>query len=407
MKYSEQIKMAFRSILSNKMRSFLTVLGIIIGIASVVAILSVGKGVTNNVSGTFNDLGNTSISISVDKKADNSEKITLSDLEDLKESVSSIKYISPNNSMAVTGVSSSKENDVILISGTPDVQYTSGVMNKQIISGRYFNQEEFNNAENVVVISEETAAYFFPNKKNIIGETITLKNTQGNVSAKVIGVTKGSNTNLLGNNDDDNVPKYVSMPITATNYFQKGINLFSDITVIVHNQDEIKKASLQIVNFLMAQHDVENKDIYIAKNYLQMFEQINGVLDLFIQFIASVAGIALIVGGIGVMNIMLVSVTERTKEIGIRKALGATDKDIKKQFLIESLILCLMGGIVGVILGALLTKLFSIALSVNSHIDIITVISVLIFSSVIGLFFGVYPAKKASQLNPIDALRYE
>lgn len=407
MKYSEQIKMAFRSILSNKMRSFLTVLGIIIGIASVVAILSVGKGVTNNVSGTFNDLGNTSISISVDKKADNSEKITLSDLEDLKESVSSIKYISPNNSMAVTGVSSSKENDVILISGTPDVQYTSGVMNKQIISGRYFNQEEFNNAENVVVVSEETAAYFFPNKKNIIGETITLKNTQGNVSAKVIGVTKGSNTNLLDNNDDDNVPKYVSMPITATNYFQKGINLFSDITVIVHNQDEIKKASLQIVNFLMAQHDVENKDIYIAKNYLQMFEQINGVLDLFIQFIASVAGIALIVGGIGVMNIMLVSVTERTKEIGIRKALGATDKDIKKQFLIESLILCLMGGIVGVILGAVLTKLFSIALSVNSHIDIITVISVLIFSSVIGLFFGVYPAKKASQLNPIDALRYE
>lgn len=407
MKYSEQIKMAFRSILSNKMRSFLTVLGIIIGIASVVAILSVGKGVTNNVSGTFNDLGNTSISISVDKKADNSEKITLSDLEDLKESVSSIKYISPNNSMAVTGVSSSKENDVILINGTPDVQYTSGVMNKQIISGRYFNQEEFNNAENVVVVSEETAAYFFPNKKNIIGETITLKNTQGNVSAKVIGVTKGSNTNLLGNNDDDNVPKYVSMPITATNYFQKGINLFSDITVIVHNQDEIKKASLQIVNFLMAQHDVENKDIYIAKNYLQMFEQINGVLDLFIQFIASVAGIALIVGGIGVMNIMLVSVTERTKEIGIRKALGATDKDIKKQFLIESLILCLMGGIVGVILGAVLTKLFSIALSVNSHIDIITVISVLIFSSVIGLFFGVYPAKKASQLNPIDALRYE
>lgn len=407
MKYSEQIKMAFRSILSNKMRSFLTVLGIIIGIASVVAILSVGKGVTNNVSGTFNDLGNTSISISVDKKADNSEKITLSDLGDLKESVSSIKYISPNNSMAVTGVSSSKENDVILISGTPDVQYTSGVMDKQIISGRYFNQEEFNNAENVVVVSEETAAYFFPNKKNIIGETITLKNTQGNVSAKVIGVTKGSNTNLLGNNDDDNVPKYVSMPITATNYFQKGINLFSDITVIVHNQDEIKKSSLQIVNFLMAQHDVENKDIYIAKNYLQMFEQINGVLDLFIQFIASVAGIALIVGGIGVMNIMLVSVTERTKEIGIRKALGATDKDIKKQFLIESLILCLMGGIVGVILGAVLTKLFSIALSVNSHIDIITVISVLIFSSVIGLFFGVYPAKKASQLNPIDALRYE
>lgn len=406
MTYWEKIKMSFQSIVANKTRSFLTMLGIIIGIASVVAILSIGNGVTTDVSDTFTELGNTSISISMEKKADSSDQITLTDLEVLKENIPYIKYISPNTSLSVVGETSSKESNLIMIAGTPDTQYTNSIMDKELVQGRYFNQLDYDSGDNVVVISQETANYFFGDQKDVIGKSITLKSNEGSLNVKVIGVSKG-NINSVLEEDEDTIAKYIAMPITSIRNLQSNSRKFSDITVIVHEQDQIQTASQQIINILNTRHNVSNKNVYKAKNYLQMFEQINGILDLFVQFIAAVAAIALVVGGIGVMNIMLVSVTERTKEIGIRKSLGATNKDIQDQFLIESLILCLLGGIIGVILGIISTILFTSLLGVGVFISIKTIIFVLFFSCMIGLFFGVYPAKKAAKLNPIDALRHE
>lgn len=179
------------------------------------------------------------------------------------------------------------------------------------------------------------------------------------------------------------------------------------MTVQVSSKDAIESVSTQIVRILETRHDAVGENWYSATNFLQALDQVDQVLSLFINFIAAVAAIALLVGGIGVMNIMLVSVTERTREIGTRKALGATTGTILVQFLMESVILCLIGGIIGLILGIGLATGVSNALNIVPNITLGSVLLVLFFSSAVGIFFGIYPARKAAKLDPIEALRYE
>lgn len=405
----ENIRMAVDSIFSNLLRSFLTMLGIIIGVASVITILAVGNGATSEVTSTFTDVGATTISLSANDTKDEvaGEALTLDDLETLKEAIDEIQYITPmTRSASQVRAREDLTKLVIVQAGNLDTQYASQSMSSQLIHGRYFNQQELDNEADVVVIDADLAKARF-NRTNVVGESIRIVNEGVPMDLLIVGVTEGMYEEFQGAFDADELPAFASVPYTTFKKYLPSQAEITDAQIVVENTEQITKVSQQAVRLLELRHDAVGKNIYTAQNFLNALEQVNSVLTLFIQFIAAVAGIALFVGGIGVMNIMLVSVTERTREIGTRKALGATTSMILVQFLIEAVLISLIGGLVGLVLGIVISNGLGNWLNVVPIVTAGNVASVLIFSFVIGVFFGIYPAKRAADLNPIDALRYE
>lgn len=408
MNLRENFKMAIDSVLANKMRSFLTMLGIIIGIAAVIAILGIGNGATSEITGTFNDLGASTITLSVSNDATDNEAITDADVTALKESIPEIERVSANNTTSASVRSDFDTRDALLSYGMPDLQYINQTMDSTIVYGRYFNQSDYLDSKDVTVISEDTATALFNGQTNVVGEQLKISDNAGNQSdLTVIGVVKGTFQDLQGSFDLSQMPVYAAVPLTTMEKMNPTIKGINSLTIQVDSKDAIESVSKQAVRILETRHDAVGEDWYSATNFLQALDQVDNVMSLFINFIAAVAAIALLVGGIGVMNIMLVSVTERTREIGTRKALGATTGTILAQFLMESVILCLIGGIIGLVLGIFLASVVSNALDIVPNITIGSVLLVLFFSSAVGIFFGIYPARKAARLDPIEALRYE
>lgn len=404
--FKENLKMAIDSIFANKMRSFLTMLGIIIGISSVIAILAVGNGASQEITGTFSDLGATTISLSADDTEQSGSPLTNEDLTVLKESISEIRYISPDGQTQGTIASDEESRQAIVSYGTPDLQFLSQTMSSVLVEGRYFNQNDYEEAADVVVIDEDTADALF-GRTNVVGETVRVTVAQTPLNLRISGVVEGRFSDMQGAFDTSELPVFLSMPNSTLG---NAVPQFSGITsaiVEVEETDQIEPISNQMVRLLELRNNTVGENIYSATNFLQALDQVNNVLGLFINFIAAVAGIALLVGGIGVMNIMLVSVTERTREIGTRKALGATTNTILTQFLMESVILSLIGGLIGLTLGILLSNIIAGALDIVPNITLGSVILVLVFSTAVGVFFGIYPARKAARLDPIEALRYE
>ena len=403
MNFLESFKMAISSILSNKMRSFLTMLGIIIGISSVITIVSLGKGGQNYITEQFAKIGANTVSLTIDssKVEQKSDYYTLDDVKQIKNRVDTVKYISPNVSKNGIARTDTKTKTAVISGVNTDYALLSNV---EIVYGRFLNDREVAEGKSVAVIDQITAKALF-GTDDVVGKSFKLGPAASSKSAMVVGVSKASS--LFGGGGSDGMPAFVTVPVTFLETIYSTDFNISTISITATSQETSEQAGNEALRIIQARHDNKTANLYKADNSFKQLDTINQVLGTFTTFISAVAAISLLVGGIGVMNIMLVSVTERTREIGIRKAIGATTQAILFQFLTESVILSLIGGLIGMTLGIVAAQVIGSFVNITPSVSIIVVIETILFSSAVGIFFGIYPARKAAKLNPIDALRYE
>lgn len=409
MNFVENFIMAISSILSNKMRTFLTMLGIIIGISSVITIISLGNGGQNYIAEQFAKMGANTVTLSVDssKVEQVSDYFTLNDVKQIKNRVDTVKYISPTVSKKGTARTDTKTKTANISGVNTDYALISNV---EIVYGRFINDREAEEGKAVAVIDQTSAKALFATD-DAVGKSFKLGPVASSKSAIVIGVSKASSMFSGGGGPPgravDSTPALVTVPVTFLQTLYPTDSNISTLSISSTSQTTAVQAGNEAINVIGTRHENKTPDLYKATNSASMMDTINKVLGTFTTFIGAVAAISLLVGGIGVMNIMLVSVTERTQEIGIRKAIGATTNAILIQFLTESVILSVIGGLIGMTLGILAAQVIGFFISITPSVSLLVVLETILFSSAVGIFFGIYPARKAARLNPIDALRYE
>ena len=411
MNIKENIRIAIFSIRTNLMRSLLTMLGIIIGVASVIAVITVGNGGRDYIVGMIKDMGSNAITIGVDATtASNSDYITDGDIEAIK-SLDSVQYVSPMV-MSMGSLNAGDETGIgLLIGGSEEMRY---VMSSECVYGRYYTKAEADSGKAVCVIDTSSALQFF-GKKNCVGEYINYTVNGITASIKVIGVTDMAST--FGSDSEQMMESIQAMGgstlsggmIMVPTKFATNVIGMSDrydtIYIIATDENDLDAAGNAALNRIHARHNNQDKDVYLLTNMATYIDLLDTVINVFTIFIAAVSAISLIVGGICVMNIMLVSITERTREIGIRKALGAKTSTILFQFLTESIILCVIGGAIGLLLGVSGAALVSSIMNIPLSVKFSTVALAIGFSTLIGVVFGVYPARRAAKMPPIEALR--
>ena len=411
MNIKENIRIAIFSIRTNLMRSLLTMLGIIIGVASVIAVITVGNGGRDYIVGMIKDMGSNAITIGVDATtASNSDYITDGDIEAIK-SLDAVQYVSPMV-MSMGSLNAGDETGIgLLIGGNEEMRY---VMSRECVYGRYYTKAEADSGKAVCVIDTSSALQFF-GKKNCVGEYINYTVNGITASIKVIGVTDMAST--FGSDSEQMMESMQAMGrsslsggmiMVPTKYATNVIGMsdrYDTIYIIATDENDLDAAGNAALNRIHARHNNQDKDVYLLTNMATYINLLDTVINVFTIFIAAVSAISLIVGGIGVMNIMLVSITERTREIGIRKALGAKTSTILFQFLTESIILCVIGGAIGLLLGVAGAALVSSIMNIPLSVKFSTVALAIGFSTLIGVVFGVYPARRAAKMPPIEALR--
>ena len=397
--FKENIKIAFSSIKTNKIRAFLTMLGIIIGIASVIIIISLGNGGRTLMLGQFNNIGASTIVISVNGAESQSDRINDKDIDAIRNSVANVKYISPYLTANVDINEGEKRHNAIIVGGTTDI---TTIFSLELVSGRYFTETEYELASKVILVDDNFACRVF-GSTDIDGCVLNVNNDRFKGIFKIIGVYKST----YGEFADDLIPAMCYIPSSTFRIARGGEPNYGTIYIMSDDREYTDTMGYSVINLLESRHLSAGRNLYRPENLIKQLDQINNALAIFTAFIVAVAAISLLVGGIGVMNIMLVSVTERTKEIGIRKSLGAKYSSIMFQFLMESAILTLIGGILGVLFGGGGALLIGRLLKLTPIFDLQSILLSLLFSSAVGIFFGIYPARKAAKLSPIDALRHE
>ena len=404
MKFSECLKSAVRNIFSNKMRTFLTMLGIIIGISSVIMIVAIGNGSQASIEEEFESFGAGKLTVSMASSKDIETRDLLSmDDYDLLKSMDILEYVTPSFSIrnAYVKLLNPKETKSASVSGvTADNKY---IGNPTILFGRYISDNDVDMRRSVAVINDTTAVKIFGKSgEDIIGQKISIKTWKGTSKFTVIGILK--NENSSSSTYSDEFPESVVIPVSAAMKLS-GSTTVSGFSVIPYDTTDSTKTSTAITTALSEAH--KNTDKYYVQDTSDMVESITSILSNVTLFISFVAGIALLVGGIGVMNIMMVTVTERTREIGIRKSIGAKNKDIRIQFITESIILTSMGGFLGLFFGYIGALIIGKYAGVTPIMSVASIVFAVGISMGIGIIFGVAPANKAAMLDPIEALRYE
>lgn len=400
----EYIKMAVDNIKSNKARSILTMIGIIIGIASVIMIISIGNGAKYMLEDQLSAVAGGQVMFYMGNDATSDDYYTQKDVEAMEEEIDHIKGILPNFSIGGSTHTQKGEFSVILSGGIPNNETTT---KKEIVDGKYYTRADLDGRRLVGVISEADAKKVF-GTSDVVGMTIEVNVDNILKDVIIVGVTKSEENSMFSYTGDSIT---LDVPYLSMENFGYWMDNFYSLTVYVDNTEYIPTITEKSLALLERRHQNEGRNCYTVEDLGQSISAITNVLDMITIFISFVAAISLLVGGIGVMNIMLVSVTERTREIGIRKALGAKTSSIMYQFIIESAIITAIGGIIGIILGILSAKLVGVLIgammqsSFTPRTSIGAIVIATVFSSFVGIFFGMYPAKKAAKLNPIEALR--
>ncbi len=401
-------KIAFRALGRNKMRSFLTALGIIIGVGAVIAMISIGEGAKRGIEDRFASMGTNLLFVSPGSQNQRGVHGGWGSMTTLKEDDAlaiarecpAVMYVSPSVSARAQTVYGNK-NWNTSISGTGD-RYPE-VRNWEVEFGTYFDEAMVKSAAKVCVLGADVKTNLFEDE-DAIGKVIRIKK----IPFKVLGVLKKrGESGGFGSRDD-----MLTIPYTTAMRRLQGIDYIQSADVRAVSTEAMPQAVIQIQELLRNRHRIAPgaEDDFTVRNMSEIAETAAQATQMMTVLLGSIAGISLLVGGIGIMNIMLVSVTERIREIGLRMAVGARERDILLQFLTEAIVLSLMGGIIGILVGVGSSKLLKnikMFASMNTVVSPESVILAFCFAAAIGIFFGFYPARKASRLDPIEALRYE
>jgi len=405
MRFFEILRIAFDALLRNKMRSLLTMLGIIIGVGAVIAMVAVGEGARVQVEAQISTLGSNILMVfpgslsrgGVMGGSQTGTSLTEEDQQAVKEQCPAVAYVSPQVGTGAQLVFGNKNWGTRVQGGTVDF---FAIRDWQLSSGEFFTEQDVRAATKVCVIGQTIVDQLFESA-DPVGQTIRIRS----IPFKVIGVLKPKGQNAMGQDQDD----IVVIPYTSLQKRLAGQIRSWGFIVSAVSKDKITEAQQQISDLLRVRHKLGpgDENDFTIRTQTEIADAQSATAKIMTILLASIASISLLVGGIGVMNIMLVSVTERTREIGIRISIGARQRDILTQFLMEAIVMSLLGGLIGIIFGVVASNLVSRFAGWPTFVTPQSIIMAVSFSMAVGVFFGFYPARKASSLNPIDALRYE
>ena len=406
MNFANLIRIALKALSNNKFRGFLTMLGIIIGVGSVITMLAIGQGSKKSIQAEISEMGSNMIMISpgaerrggVRMSGDDMQTLKVKDFEDIRDKCEYISAVSPTvnaSGQAVYGAN----NTPTSINGV--TQEYLDIRGYKVKDGDIFSDQDIHTSAKVCVIGTTVASELFPDGDNPVGKVIRF----GSIPFRIVGVLESKGTNSMGQ-DQDNL---MFVPYTTVMKRIQAVTYLQGITCSAISEEYTDKAIAEITAILRENHKIKEdaSDDFNIRSQQELSSMMTNTSDMMSTLLAAVAAISLIVGGIGIMNIMYVSVTERTKEIGLRMSIGAKGRDILAQFLIEATLLSVVGGLIGVLAGIVAAYVVKVVLSYPIAISTGSIILSFAVCTVIGIFFGWYPARKASNLDPIEALRYE
>ena len=407
MRNNDLFSESYSALTGNKVRSSLTMLGIVIGIGSVIAMVAVGQGAQDQVQNSIQSIGSNLILITpgvqrgvgtaVSAGRGSAQSLTLNDEKTLASQLQNIKAIEPEVTRRSQVTAKGTNTNTQILGTTGD--YTT-VRNVSVSDGSFINDQQVSSLAKVAVLGPAAESDLFGTSTEAVGQSIRIGQTQ----FKVIGVTAAKGGSGFFNQDD-----MIFVPITTAQHYLTGNESVSTIAISAQNTSDMAAVQAQATTLMLNLHNISDPASadFTIQNQADIVAAASSVTGTFTILLASIAGISLLVGGIGIMNMMLTTVTERTREIGLRKAIGATPGDINRQFLTEAIMLTFTGGAAGVLLGWLLALVISHFAGIAAQVSLTAVILAFGVSAAVGLLFGYYPARRAAKLNPIDALRFE